>query len=158
VDNSNGASANNRVVVNYAAAISRNLSAYTFPKGINYLSRSDKTEYREFVDTLNKMVMMKSGNTAVQEMKWYQSVCGTAYLYVNYDKDKRRDVPFSIQTLRPWSSYVVYSAYDIYKPVYGVIEYDKKKCVFTASEWFEVDGEYNTTKKTPHLLDCHYAS
>jgi len=152
VDNSNGASANNRVVVNYAAAISRNLSAYTFPKGINYLSRSDKTEYREFVDTLNKMVMMKSGNTAVQEMKWYQSVCGTAYLYVNYDKDKRRDVPFSIQTLRPWSSYVVYSAYDIYKPVYGVIEYDKKKCVFTASEWFEVDGEYNTTKKTPHLL------
>lgn len=152
VDNSNGASANNRVVVNYAAAISRNLSAYTFPKGINYLSRSDKTEYREFVDTLNKMVMMKSGNTAVQEMKWYQSVCGTAYLYVNYDKDKRRGVPFSVQTLRPWSAYVVYSAYDIYKPVYGVIEYDKKKCVFTASEWFEVDEEYNTTKKTPHLL------
>jgi len=36
VDDTKGASSNNKVVVNLAVAISRNLSAYTFPKGINY--------------------------------------------------------------------------------------------------------------------------
>ena len=152
VDDSEGASSNNRIVVNYAAAISRNLSAYTFPKGIKYLSRSDNTEYRNFVTVLNKMMMMKSGNAAVQEMKWYQSVCGHAYLYVNYDKDKRRGVPFMIQNVCPWSAYVVYSAFDIYRPVYGVIEYGEKKCIFTSANLYEVDNKNDVLKKEPHAL------
>lgn len=151
-DDSEGASSNNRIVVNYAAAISRNLSAYTFPKGINYLSRSDNTEYRDFVTVLNKMMMMKSGNAAVQEMKWYQSVCGHAYLYVNYDKDKRRGVPFMIQNVCPWSAYVVYSAFDIYRPVYGVIEYDNKKCIFTSAKLYEVDNKNNVLNEEIHAL------
>ncbi len=152
VDDSEGASSNNRIVVNYAAAISRNLSAYTFPKGIKYLSRSDNTEYRNFVTVLNKMMMMKSGNAAVQEMKWYQSVCGHAYLYVNYDKDKRRGVPFMIQNVCPWSAYVVYSAFDIYRPVYGVIEYGEKKCIFTSADLYEVDNKNDILKKEVHAL------
>jgi len=152
VDDSEGASSNNRIVVNYAAAISRNLSAYTFPKGIKYLSRSDNTKYRNFVTVLNKMMMMKSGNAAVQEMKWYQSVCGHAYLYVNYDKDKRRGVPFMIQNVCPWSAYVVYSAFDIYRPVYGVIEYGEKKCIFTSANLYEVDNKNDILKKEVHAL------
>ena len=139
VDDSEGASSNNKIVVNFAVAISRILSAYTFPKGINYLSRSDNTEYRDFVSKLNKMMNMKSGNIAVQEMKWYQSVCGHAFLYVNYDKNKRRGVPFTVQNILPWKAYVVYSAFDVYKPIYGVIEYDNKRCVFTDTYSYETD-------------------
>ena len=144
VDDTEGASLNNRIVVNYAAAISRSLLAYTFPKWINYLSRSDNTEYRNFVTVLNKkmMMMMKSGNAAVREMKWYRSVCGHAYLYVNHDKKTRHGVPFMIQNVCPWSAYVVYSAFDVYRPVYSVIEYDNKKCIFTSAKLYEVDNKY----------------
>ncbi len=145
VDTSNGASSNNKIVVNYAAAIARNLSAYTFPKGINYLSRDNSEEYRAFVEKLNNMMSLKSGNTAVQEMKWYQSVCGHAFLYVNYDREKRRGVPFIIQNIEPWKAFVVYSEYDIYRPVYGGIEYDDRICIFTSNQVYEVNDKGEKT-------------
>ena len=145
VDTSNGASSNNKIVVNYAAAIARNLSAYTFPKGINYLSRNNSEEYRAFVEKLNNMMSLKSGNTAVQEMKWYQSVCGHAFLYVNYDREKRRGVPFIIQNIEPWKAFVVYSEYDIYRPVYGGIEYDDRICIFTNNQVYEVNDKGEKT-------------
>lgn len=139
IDTSNGASSNNKIMVNFAVAISRILSAYTFPKGINYLSKSDNTDYRDFIVKLNNMMSFKSNNVAMQEMKWYQSVCGHAFLYVNYDKENLHGVPFTIQNVAPWNAFVVYSAFDVYKPVYGCIEYDKKTCVFTDKMTFVIN-------------------
>lgn len=139
VDDTKGASSNNKVVINLAVAISRNLSAYTFPKGINYLSKSGSPECREFVKKLNDMSSVKSGNIAAQEMKWYQSVCGHSFIYVGYDKNNLHGVPFSIQNVEPWNAFVVYSAFNVYEPVYGVIKYPdngvysiftKNKCFF----------------------------
>lgn len=152
-DDTDGASSNNKVVVNFAAAISRNLSAYTFPKGINYLSKGSSEEYRDFVTKLNDMMCMKSNNVAAQEMKWYQSVCGHAFLYVNYDKAKTHDVPFMIQCVEPWNAFVVYSAFNVYEPVYGVIEYsDGSQCVFTKDRYVLKDDKKNVTEDKQHLL------
>lgn len=153
VDDTNGASSNNKVVVNFAAAISRNLSAYTFPKGINYLSKGSSEEYRDFVTKLNDKMCMKSNNVAVQEMKWYQSVCGHAYLYVNYDKAETHDVPFVIQCVEPWNAFVVYSAFNVYEPVYGVIEYsDGSQCVFTKDRCVIINDKGEITKNELHIL------
>lgn len=153
VDDSQGASSNNKVVVNMAVAISRILSAYTFPKGINYLSQDSDEEKRGFAKKLNKMMKLKSGNVAAQEMKWYQSVCGHAFLYVNYDKKKRHGIPFMVQSIEPWNAYVVYSAYDVYKPVYAVIEYDdENKIVFTQKRFAELDKSNNITNTKKHAL------
>lgn len=153
VDDTNGANSNNKVVVNFAAAISRNLSAYTFPKGINYLSKGNSEEYRDFVTKLNDMMCMKSNNVAAQEMKWYQSVCGHAYIYVNYDKSEAHGVPFMIQCVEPWNAFVVYSAFNVYEPVYGVIEYsDGSQCVFTKDRLILKNDKGDIVKNEPHLL------
>lgn len=153
VDDSEGASSNNKVVVNFAAAVSRNLSAYTFPKGINYLSKIDSEECREFVSKLNDMMCMKSNNVAAQEMKWYQSACGHAFIYVNYDKDKLHDIPFFVQNIEPWCAYVVYSAFNVYEPVYGVIEYpDGSKCIFTKKRVIEQNANGEKIKEEEHIV------
>ncbi len=154
VDDSEGASSNNKIVVNYAVAISRNLCAYTFPKGIKYLSKSADAKRREFVEKLNSMMAMKSNNVAAQEMKWYQSVCGHAFLYVNYDESDA-DVPFTLQCVPPWNAYVVYSAFDIYKPVYGVIEYKDEKMVFTNNRIIKVSsGGEIVGEENKHVLNA----
>lgn len=139
-DDSEGASANNRIVVNFAIAISRNLSAYTFPKGINYLSRKQDENHVVFVDMVNRMMMLKSNNIAAQEMKWYQSVCGHAYLYANKDPDNIHDVPFVVEAIEPWRAYVVYSAFSKYKPLYGVIETEKYTQIWTDNEYWVYNG------------------
>lgn len=152
-DDTNGASSNNKVVINFAAAISRNLSAYTFPKGINYLSRNDNTEYRDFVEKLNAMMSMKSNNVAAQEMKWYQSVCGHAFLYVNRDNSKLHGIPFMVQNIEPWNAYVVYSAYNVYEPVYAVVQYDDgSKIVFKKTEIVSIDKYGNSGEAKSHIL------
>lgn len=142
-DSTDGASSNNKVVVNYAVAISRNLSAYTFPTGINYLSRREDDESRAFVDELNRKMTLASNNVATQEMKWHQSVCGAAYMYANYnaDDDKNAEdyVPFKIQTLEPWSTAVVYSAYNRYNAVYAFSRFsDDLMLVFTPKKIYTI--------------------
>ena len=153
VDDTSGASSNNKVVMNFAVSISRVLSAHTFPEGLNYLSKSSNEEYREFVKQLNDMMCMKSNNVAAQEMKWYQSVCGHTFLYVNYDKKNTHGVPFTIQTVEPWNAYVVYSMYNRYEPVYGVIKYPNgSSCIFTKTEFFIINNENEVTKQGVHIL------
>lgn len=153
VDDTDGASSNNKVVVNFAAAIARNLSAYTFPKGINYLSSNDNTECRKFVKKLNAMMSLKSSNVAAQEMKWYQSVCGHAFLYVNNDNEKLHGIPFTVQNIEPWNAFVVYSAYNVYEPVYAVVEYDdNSKVVFTKNKLVSIDKNGIAGEPQIHIL------
>lgn len=153
VDDTSGASSNNKVVMNFAVSISRILLAHTFPNGLNYLSKSGNELFREFAEKLNDMMCMKSNNVAAQEMKWYQSVCGHTFLYVNYDKNKTHGVPFSIQTVEPWNAYVVYSMYNVYEPVYSVIKYPNgSSCIFTKTEFFIVNNKNEVTKQGAHIL------
>lgn len=152
-DDTNGASSNNKVVINFAAAVARNLSAYTFPKGINYLSKKDTPECREFVENLNNMMQMKSNNVAVQEMKWYQSVCGHAFLYANRDNSKLHGIPFMTQCIEPWNAFVVYSVYNVYEPVYAVVDYDGgERLVFTKNWYCVADDRGNVKEVTQHIL------
>lgn len=153
VDDTSGASSNNKVVMNFAVSISRVLLAHTFPNGLNYLSKSSNEKYREFAETLNNMMCMKSNNVAAQEMKWYQSVCGHTFLYVNYDKKNTHGVPFTVQTVEPWNAYVVYSMYNRYEPVYGVIKYPNgSSCVFTKAKFYIVNNKNEVTKEGEHIL------
>lgn len=153
VDDTNGASSNNKVVINFAVSISRILLAHTFPNGLNYLSKSSNEKFREFAEKLNNMMCMKSNNVAAQEMKWYQSVCGHTFLYVNYDKNNTHGVPFTVQTIEPWNAYVVYSMYNKYEPVYGVIKYPNgSSCIFTKTEFFVVNSKSEVTEQGVHLL------
>ena len=153
VDDTSGASSNNKVVMNFAVSISRVLLAHTFPNGLNYLSKSSNEHFREFAEKLNNMMCMKSNNVAAQEMKWYQSVCGHTFLYVNYDKNNTHGVPFTVQTVEPWNAYVVYSMYNVYEPVYGVIKYPNgSSCVFTKAKFYIVSNNNEVTEEGAHIL------
>lgn len=134
VDRSDGASANNKIVINLANAISRNLSSYTFPKGISYLA--DNIEDREFVANLNQMMRLIHNDVVTDEIKWYQSICGQAFIYLDYVSGD--EVPFRKINIPPTIAQVVYSKYNPNEPVYGFIDYGDEYAVYSKSHWWKL--------------------
>ncbi len=99
----------NRVVFNHALAITRDIVGYTFGKPIRYVHRKD--ESREAVTELNSMVEAEDKFTSDQELAQYSSICGTAYRGIFSDVyGVEDDVPFSVVTLDPRTTFVVYSS------------------------------------------------
>lgn len=111
-------SSNNKVSINMPLAISRNLSSYTFHNGVQFVAKD--AEYSDAVRILNDLFALKGQGVVTQEMKDYQSICGTTYLYINYDPLRTKGVPFTVQHLSPENTYVVYSVFDSQLPIYAV--------------------------------------
>lgn len=113
---------NNKVTFNHALAITRDIVGYTFGKPIRYVHRSD--ESRTPVAELNKMVEAEDKYSSDQELATYASICGTSYRGVFPDSYGLEDeVPFSIVTLDPRYTFVVYSNEIGHPPVLAVAFY-----------------------------------
>lgn len=113
----------NRVVFNHAMAITRDIVGYTFGKPIRYVHRID--EARKAVQELNAMVEAEDKFTSDQELAIYASVCGTAYRGVFSDAYGVEDeIPFSIVTLDPRTTFVVYSSEIGHPPVLACTFYE----------------------------------
>lgn len=106
----------NRIVFNHAMALTRNIVAYTFGKPIRYVHRT--SESRDKVAELNDMVETEDKFASDHELGTNSSICGTAYRGVFTDTyGVEDDIPFSLVTLDPRSTFVVYSSEIGHAPV-----------------------------------------
>lgn len=113
----------NRVVFNHAMAITRSIVGYTFGKPIRYVHRT--SEAQTTVADLNSMVEAEDKFTSDQELATYASICGTSYRGVFMDAyGVEDDIPFSIVTLDPVTTFVVYSSEIGHAPVMACTFYE----------------------------------
>lgn len=114
---------NNTIVFNNAMAITRDIVGYTFGKPVRFAHRTD--EARDEVEKLNQMVEAEDKFASDQEIAQLSSICGTAYRGVFADTYGVEDeVPFSIVTLEPFLTFVVYSTEVGNPPVLAVTYYE----------------------------------
>ncbi len=133
----------NRVVFNHAMAITRDIVGYTFGKPIRYVHRSIESQAK--VADLNLMVEAEDKFTSDQELATCASVCGTAFRGVFMDAyGVEDDIPFSIVTLDPVTTFVVYSSEIGHAPVLA--------CTF-----FEVAPTPEHTGRHVYLVYTHEA-
>jgi len=113
----------NRVVFNHAMAITRDTVGYTFGKPIRYVHRNEKA--RDAVAELNSLVEAEDKFASDQELAVYASVCGTSYRGVFADAyGIEDDIPFSVVTLDPITTFVVYSTEIGHPPVLACTFYE----------------------------------
>lgn len=113
----------NKIVFNHAMAITRDIVGYTFGKPIRYVHRIAKA--RKDVSELNALVEAEDKFASDQELALYASICGTAYRGVFSDAyGVEDDIPFSIVTLNPITTFVVYSSEVGHAPVLACTFYE----------------------------------
>lgn len=140
----------NKVVVNYAYAISRNLSSYAYSTGIQYVATD--TKWADDVKKINDLMILANKAAVVQEMKYLQSICGRTFISIEKNKvDPYNGCPFVVQSLSPLSAFTVNSVFDRNTCVYGGVEYEydtpeghkKMLQVYTVDSWFVFDTSDN---------------
>lgn len=113
---------NNKVVINHAQMITRNIIGYFLGTPIQYIqSGADK---KEDIDMLNKYVAYEDKSSVDIELGEYQSICGTAYRIIYTDGVYGDEVPFEERSLNPATTFVVYENNIAEKPIAGVTYYD----------------------------------
>lgn len=112
---------NNRVVINYAQAFTRDIVGYTYGKPIQYVPR--KSKFSKEVDLLNDFMAAEEKFSLDCEIANTQSITGTAYRAIMPDI-LRDEVPFELITLEPDRTFVAYSSFNRNRPVYGYTRCD----------------------------------
>lgn len=125
---------NNKVVVNYAEPITRDIVGFTYGNGIEYSAR--RTEKVGLVEELNNMVSVENKDAINKAFGDGQSIGGRYYIAVMPDSLESNDVPFEFVDLDPEHTEVVYSAYNKNVPVFAwtenvAIENGKDVIVYT---------------------------
>lgn len=120
----------NKIIVNHAYEITRNLVGYTFGKPIKYVPR--QASKRGKVKKLNDYIMNEDKFSSDQELATYLSVCGIGFrgIFNNpYDFDKT--IPFTITQLDPRRTFVVYSSDSLNIPVMAATYYETEPTSLT---------------------------
>ena len=103
---------NNKIVVNYANAITKFKTGYLLWKPIQYIARKTDIDTSS-LELLNDYMVMQGKESKDKETANSQSICGTAYrlALVNADYDEELDnTPFLIRNVDPRNAFVIYSA------------------------------------------------
>lgn len=111
---------NNKVVVNYAEPITRDIVGFTYGNGIEYSAR--RTEKVSLVEELNNMVSVENKDAINKAFGDGQSIGGRYYIAVMPDSLETNGVPFEFVDLDPERTEVVYSAYNRNVPVFAWTE------------------------------------
>lgn len=132
--------------VNFAHAISRKLSAYTYSEGVQYVAVD--RDNREPVKIINDMMKRANKLTISKEVQDYQSICGTAFMSVLGNTIEDNGVPFELRFISPEDAFVVYSVFNPNVPVYSCVVTDIK-----------VNGKTTTlyqihTKNERYVYEC----
>lgn len=109
---------NNKVVINNAQMITRNIIGYFLGTPIQYIQSGayKKTQ----IDELNKYVSYEDKSSTDKEIGEYQSICGTAYRIIYTDGVFVDETPFEDRALNPSTTYVVYENNISEKPCAGI--------------------------------------
>lgn len=131
----------NKTVVNFAYAISRNLSSYAYSTGIQYVATS--TEYSDDVKTINDLMVLAGKQSVTQDMKYLQSICGRTFISIENNKtDPDSGCPFVIKSLSPVDTFTVNSVFDRNTCVYAGYRYSINNGTDT-TEYLQVFDTYN---------------
>lgn len=107
----------NRVVVNFAQAFTRDITGYSYGNGIQYVAR-DAGKLKA-VQRLNDMITAENKNAVNKSMGDNQSIGGRGFIAVLPDSLERNGVPFEFLDLDPETTEVVYSTYNNNVPVFA---------------------------------------
>lgn len=107
----------NRVVVNYANAFTRNIKSYVYGNPIQYSPNNQ--DYASDVNVINKAMNAEDKPAVTDMMADYQSVCGTSYIGIMPDLTSEDEVPFELLHLNPENTFRVYSGYNNKRPVFA---------------------------------------
>lgn len=103
-------SANNKVVVNYALPITREIVGYTLGSPVEFVARGDK---QEEVQIINDSYDYESVNTTDMCAAIYASICGVGYYITlpstEITKDNTPEIPLIVDYLDPRNTFVVQS-------------------------------------------------
>lgn len=108
---------NNRVVLDYPLAFTRNITGYTYAGGIRYVPTEDT--YAEQVRVLNNFMRCENKHVFDKTMADNQSITGTSYLSIFPDEMEKNGVPFELSDLSPEHAFVAYSAMNKNVPVFS---------------------------------------
>lgn len=112
----------NKIVINYANAITKFKTGYLLWKPIQYIARKDSVDLGALTQLNDYMTVQEKASKDKEIANW-QSICGTAYRLglVNADYDEELDeTPFIIRNVDPRNAFVVYSA-DTGEPLLGIV-------------------------------------
>ncbi len=136
---------NNKLVVNHAQMITRNINGYFLGNPIQYILNSG--DNKDDVEMLNRFIQYEDKYSVDGEIGEYQSICGTAYRIIYTDGVNEDEVPFEDKCLNPLNTFVIYSNDISEKPLAGVSYYDllsddnskigSKFYVYTENMYFE---------------------
>lgn len=115
---------NNKVVINHAQMVTRNIVGYFLGTPIQYI-QDGKDNRKELVDELNRCVQYEDKSNVDRELGEYQSITGTAYRIIYRDGEFADEVPFEDRSLDPRTTFVVYENSISEKPLLAVTYYDK---------------------------------
>lgn len=110
---------NNKIVINNAYSIVRNVNGYFLGEPIKYASKYENN--RTEVELLNNMIDSIDKACGDTQLGEWQSICGTAYRLVCVNEDaesKDKEIaPFSMPVLNPKYTAVIYSSEVENKPI-----------------------------------------
>lgn len=109
---------NNKVVINNAQMITRNVIGYFLGNPIQYIQAGADKKLQ--IDELNKYVSYEDKSSTDKQIGEYQSICGTAYRIIYTDGALADEIPFEDNALDPRHTYVAYENNIGEKPVAGV--------------------------------------
>ena len=113
---------NNKVVINHAQMVTRNVVGYFLGTPIQYVADGINNK-QEAVDELNRQVRYEDKGSVDRELGEYQSIVGTAYRIIYRDGEFADDVPFEDRSLHPSTTFLVYENSIAQKPLVGVTYY-----------------------------------
>jgi len=114
---------NNKIVINHAQMISRNIIGYFFGTPLQYI-QSGVTDKKDEIDMLNRFVAYEDKSSVDKEIGEFQSICGTGYRIIYSDGMFSDEVPFEDKALNPATTFVVYENTIAEKPLMGVTYLD----------------------------------
>ena len=98
---------NNKVVLNYAKAFSRDIVSYFLGKPIQYVQRDQK--FREAAQTISNTLDAESKNLVDYNIAMNMSICGVGYRGVFPEATAKNGSHASVVSLDPRFTFVVYS-------------------------------------------------
>lgn len=132
---------NNKIVINYAQSIVRDIVGYTFGKDIEYVQR--KAEFIDSVEELTSILQYEDISLADIVTATFASICGIGYqctLPSDDYKDETPEVGIQIDWLDPRNTFVVHS-YDFKNPIVLACTFYKSK---TKTVYTLYDKKYRT--------------
>ena len=152
--------ADNRLVLNFAQTIVRDIVGYTFGKDIEYIA--NKETYVKDVETICNSLRYENASLIDVKTANYLSICGVGYQIVLQGKDfadPSPEIGISIDNLKPQNTFAVHS-YAMGNPIIMTCNYAKIDNASTIYYVYTDDTEFVITangdeyeiKEKKHLL------